>query len=150
MSLTQVQPQMSLGGPAFSAYASNNQTVTTNTYTKIAFNTSNFDTNSNYSTSNYRFTPTVAGYYQINGAMQGSATSTFTLQLISIYKNGSLYANGTTAYNNNAVDFVSSIVYLNGSTDYVELWGVVYASGTCTFNSGSTNTYFNGSYIRSN
>ena len=54
--------------PAFSVYLSSNQTgVTNSTSTKIQFNTKVFDTNSNFdSSTNYRFTPTVAGYYQLN------------------------------------------------------------------------------------
>jgi hypothetical protein len=57
-------------GPAFSVYSTANQVTATVTYTKIQLNTENFDTNNNFdSTTNYRFTPTVAGYYQISGAV---------------------------------------------------------------------------------
>jgi hypothetical protein len=49
-------------GPAFSAYMGSNQSVTQATATKCTFNTEAFDTNSNYDTGTYRFTPTVAGY----------------------------------------------------------------------------------------
>jgi len=54
--------------PAFLVYPSASSTnLTSSTWTKIVFNTEVFDTNNNFdSTTNYRFTPTVAGYYQIN------------------------------------------------------------------------------------
>ena len=49
-------------GPAFSAYRSTNQAAANNTFTKIQPNVEEFDTNSNYdNTTNYRFTPSVAG-----------------------------------------------------------------------------------------
>ena len=41
--------------PAFSASMSGNQTIPNETFTKIAFNTENFDVGGCYDTSNYRF-----------------------------------------------------------------------------------------------
>ena len=47
----------------FSAYLSANQSITANTFTKAQFNTTEFNLGSAYdATTNYRFTPTVAGY----------------------------------------------------------------------------------------
>lgn len=58
-------------GPAFSAYRGGpNQALTTGTYTKVQLNIEEFDTNNNFdSSTNYRFTPTVAGYYQFQGRL---------------------------------------------------------------------------------
>ena len=55
-------------GPAFYAYRTATQTgIASATFTKIQLNVELFDTNSNYdNVTNYRFTPTVAGYYQVN------------------------------------------------------------------------------------
>ena len=59
--------------PAFSAYLGTSQTVTTDVATKLQLNTEVFDTASAFdSTTNYRFQPTVAGYYQLNGNVSGS------------------------------------------------------------------------------
>ena len=77
--------------PAFSAVNNTNQSISNNTYTKVALQVKNFDTNSNFdNTTNYRFTPNVAGYYQVNMAVAyGPGTnSEFTTAL---YKNGSNY-----------------------------------------------------------
>ena len=53
--------------PAFLATLSADQSISNSTLTKVQFNTEVFDTNSNYdNATNYRFTPTVAGYYQLN------------------------------------------------------------------------------------
>lgn len=113
-------------GPAFSAYQSSAQTLSSTTNTKIQFQTKEFDTNTNYdATTNYRFTPTVAGYYQVSGGFQ--VASTATGGSIAIYKNGGGFKSG--AGNPNATTSnqwqVSALVYLNGSTDYVELYGYV-------------------------
>lgn len=131
-------------GPAFSATMSANQSVTSSTYTKVAFNTEDFDTNSNYDTTTYRFTPTVAGYYQIIGSIYPNTVVT-TINS-AIYKNGSNFKtfSGTT-YSAS----VSALIYFNGSTDYIELYG--YLAGTSPAISNiSTVSYFSGYLVRSN
>jgi predicted aconitase with swiveling domain len=71
--------------PAFSAYLSSSQTVTSGTWTKVAANTKEFDTASCYDNStNYRFTPNVAGYYQVNGGI--SSASSATGIIVNLYK----------------------------------------------------------------
>jgi len=142
-------------GPAFSAYASASQTVTTATQTKVAIDTENFDTNSNFDTTNYRFTPTVAGYYQVNGSLRGTGTTTFTSIAGYIYKNGSpskraQITASLTAGNNTSIT-VSDIIYMNGSTDYLELWGNINGTGTLTFtsaNSTDQTSYFSACLLR--
>jgi hypothetical protein len=124
-------------GPAFSAYASAAQTVTLNTATKVAIDTENFDTNSNFDTTNNRFTPTVAGYYQVNGSLRATVATTFTSIIAYIYKNGSEFSRGQisgtlTATGSNQVA-VNNIIYMNGTTDYLELYGLVNGTGTANF-----------------
>jgi hypothetical protein len=138
------QPALSTGvsgtGPAFSAYAGAGQTVTLATATKVAIDTENFDTNSNFDTSNNRFTPTVAGYYQVNGGVRASVATTFTQFNSFIYKNGSEICRtqlvASLAASNSQL-FVNTIVYMNGTTDYLELYGSVSGTGTATFVSTS-------------
>jgi len=140
--------------PAFSAYQSSAQTITAATYTKVQFQTKEFDTNNNFdNATNYRFTPTVAGYYQINSSIQfGASGNTISLAQIAICKNGVQYKVGglyySTSSNQSQVDLqVSSIVYLNGATDYVELYGYNIAT-TPTFLQGSSASWFNGCLVR--
>lgn len=117
-------------GPSFSAYPNNAQAVASSTWTKLQCNTEIFDTNNNFdSTTNYRFTPTVAGYYLINGSWYTSVSSN---QVISgIYKNGSLYQMAACGATSQGVVIpVSSLVYLNGSTDYVELYAYQNSGGS--------------------
>lgn len=131
-------------GPAFSAYASASQTPTTATNTKIAADTEFFDTASCYNTSNYRFTPNVAGYYIVRGCLRfaiGSAsTSVSNLAMSYIYKNGSEFYRGTELRIWNAAAQqieICTIMYLNGSTDYIEFYGRLDGS-TLLFEYSST------------
>ena len=132
--------------PAFSAYLSSSQSpITTSTSTKIAFNTEEFDTNNNFAAS--RFTPTVAGYYQINARCAG--TGTYTRTFVSIYKNGVEYKRGNDYLVSGYSAVVSSIVYCNGTSDYIEIYGWLLGSGL-SFDGGATNGCdFNGAMIRS-
>jgi hypothetical protein len=134
-------------GPAFSAYPNANQTVTNSTFTKIALNTELFDTNSCFdSTTNYRFTPTVAGYYQVNASM--GFTGTVTRVIIDIYKNGSEYLRGTDLVVTGNNVSTSSLVYCNGTTDYLEAFAFIVGSGTLTVVGNSVLTQFSGAMVR--
>ena len=131
--------------PAFSAWCSTAQALTQNAYTKIAIDTKEFDTASCFNTSTYRFTPNVAGYYQVN-ANYNCTASGVTLALI--YKNGSSIKSGA---NSSATAVtggsVSALMYLNGSTDYIEFYGYTSAAGNYIGNA-STYTYFQASMVR--
>jgi hypothetical protein len=134
--------------PAFSAYRNASQSVSSSTNTKVAIDTEEFDTNSNFdSVTNYRFTPTVAGYYQINAGI--TFASAVTYAQIMIYKNGSNYKNTYSQLSaGNYTQNVSSIVYCNGSTDYIEIYGYMAAT-TPSFSGGISATWFNGAMVRS-
>jgi hypothetical protein len=115
--------------PAFNVGGSSTQSVSAGVITKMQLNTEVFDTNNCFdSTTNYRFTPNVAGYYQINGLLS-SATSTSYMS-VWIYKNG---ANVAVTFSNNEFGLCAStsvVVYCNGTTDYIELYGALSGSGT--------------------
>ena len=138
-------------GPAFSAYLSSNQTITSNTFTKVALDAELFDTASAFdSTTNYRFQPAVAGYYMFSYAISAFSSTTPTRQISSIYKNGSIYAYGSD-------DVISSgiatgpgtaLISLNGSTDYVELYTYITATTAVISGSATLYTYFSGFLAR--
>jgi hypothetical protein len=136
-------------GSAFSAYAGASTTLTNNADTKVLFDTEEFDTNSNFASS--RFTPTVAGYYQINGAVRIQAVASGNTIYISIYKNGAAYKLGNLVIQPNTADpilLVTSVVYMNGSTDYVEIYAFQNFGSTRTTQASSGTTYFNGAMVR--
>jgi hypothetical protein len=130
--------------PAFAAHPSVNQAVTTNVNTKILFQTELFDTNSNFASS--RFTPTVAGYYQIN--LYLSPNTANTRMLVMVYKNGSRFAIFADMAVNANTNGGSTIIYFNGTTDYVEGWGFLTGTGP-EWNSASDSTFFSGCLVRS-
>ncbi len=138
-------------GPAFSAYRSTNQSINNVTLTKVQCDTEEFDTNSNYDNStNYRFTPTVAGYYQVNGEIR-MAGSAATL-IATIYKNGSEFKRGIQTGNagstGQAVN-VSALIYLNGSSDYIELYVFQSSGGALNIEgTGAATNYFQASMVR--
>ena len=133
--------------PAFSAYATAATTITNATWTKLTFDVETFDTNNNFASS--RFTPTVAGYYQLSASWQAGFTSSFGG--IQIYKNGSSYQYGSfiPATSVGTQVGMSNLVYCNGTTDYVE----VYAYQTTGLSQNTTvtginTTWFSGAMVR--
>jgi hypothetical protein len=137
-------------GPAFSAYNTSSQSVSNNTFTKVTLQTEVFDTNNNFASS--RFTPTVAGYYQINGLLRVTGTS-ITGAIAVLYKNGSVYTYGQTFDGlspTSAQIGVSEVIYMDGSTDYVELYGYITATSPAFgYAAGHINCRFSGAMVRS-
>lgn len=150
--LTTATPGVPVNGPAFRALTTTAQTITNSTFTKVACNIEEFDTNSNYDpTTNYRFTPTVAGYYQINAnASLGGATNGYAQCYI--YKNGFAYTAGSSVPNNNTVGgkvSASGLIYLNGSSDYVEFYVWQNQGSSTNLQIGLGDNTFSGAMIRS-
>ena len=151
---TMTVPNGELSGqnyPAFEAYIDGaNQNITTNVTTKAQFNTEVFDTDNCYDNStNYRFTPNVAGKYYVYAGINGYAgsTSNFIAQVIYIYKNGALYKLLSFSYNGNNGEAMSptidGIIDMNGTSDYLEIFGDINnSSGTPTFIGSNKRSYF--------
>ena len=147
--LTTATAGVPVNGPAFSAYQSSSQSVSNATFTKIQFQTEQFDTSSAFdNATNYRFTPLVAGYYQVTLSIQ---TANIINILGALYFNGSSIATSVgvpiTAVTNPTI-VITKLVYMNGSTDYIE--GYVYQNSGASVNStaGLQNTYFQAAMVR--
>jgi len=134
--------------PAFSAYASTTQSISAATWTKVNFGNETFDTNNNFASS--RFTPTVAGYYILSSNVYFDS-SPAGQAILSLSLNGA----GSNGYGLSRMSIVgvgavsgSMVVYMNGSTDYAEIY--FYSTSANTLNSGtSTNlVLFTGSMVR--
>lgn len=142
--------QVNVGAPTFSAYANATQNIPIGTWTKVLFQTEEWDTNNNFASST--FTPTVAGYYQINATVAFSANSS-SGEAIALYKNGTINKIGTYALNGNVGNRISSnfLIYCNGSTDYIDIYVVnnTAANPLATQASGATDTYIQGFLARS-
>ena len=131
--------------PTFNAGMSGNQTITNASTTLLQFNQTSWDTSSAFNTSTYAYTPKVAGYYQINGAVYtGGSSNSF----ISLFLNGNAYLRGeqVTGSGNNLV--FNGLVYCNGSTDYLQLYLTNNNGSSITTSNYSFTTQFSGVLAR--
>ena len=109
--------------PAFFAYLSANQTISGATTTKIQINTEVFDTDNTYDNStNYRFTPAVAGKYLIFGQVMMESMPDQTEIITYIYKNDANYAFSRmkcsgTGTNSNMIQILDTA----NTTDYYDI-----------------------------
>lgn len=140
--------------PAFHVYLSVTQTISNDTLTTVQFDTESLDTNSAYDNStNYRFTPQVAGKYFIYASIANNPSGSNNVQQanVQIRKNGSAITKYQFASSTNPVDEIQLksqiIVDLNGSTDYIDVQGQqAVSSGTNRFAGDPTlsRTYLGG------
>jgi len=137
--------------PAFEASLSSAQSVSNDTTVKIQINSETLDTDNCYDNStNYRFTPTKAGKYFVYAKARAQSSADNLLRDVSvmIYKNGSLEIDHVFLLRNNYQRVITpsffGIVDMNGSSDYLELYGkITQPSGTPTgFIGGSRVTLF--------
>ena len=148
-------------GPAFHVNMGETNQFVPNTGVNqiIQFDNEVFDVGSCFNTSNYRFTPNVAGYYQINLSVQfyhnnsGSLGNTFS----AIRKNGLFYDIGITSMGGTAFQLSdmlmsgSVLLYMNGTSDYIDATSAIsFATATNAVIVGTYGrTYMSGFLARS-
>jgi hypothetical protein len=144
-------------GPAFRAVRVTSQSSNHNTFTKVQLDIETFDTDNCFdNATNYRFTPNVAGYYQVNFYVN-TQTLNATAQVVqsAIYKNGIRYTSSDSpiAQTSSATGWgsltsgTSDIVYLNGSTDYIELFSYFF-DYTSTTSKNISQAQFSAALVR--
>ena len=139
--------------PAFEAYLSSNQTISHNTATKVQFDIENSDTDNTYDNStNYRFTPGVAGtYYIYSGINLINASNELQKARAIIYKNGSEYRRvdndgGSSGTEETMNETVSAIMTLT-ATDFIEIYTLIFQdSGTTNVTGASYQASYFGAY----
>jgi hypothetical protein len=145
-------------GPAFFAYLNTNQPCPNDGSTRvIQISVENFDTNSCFNTSNYRFTPNVAGYYQINlsANIDDATVGDFGDILFAIRKNGTIFHNtGVIRIAAGSAEFAMSgsvLIQMNGTSDYIEAVAIhgFGTAGSAILVGGSNRTYMSGFLARS-
>ena len=136
--------------PAFEAtLSSGDVSISDDTATKLNINDEIYDSDSCYdNSSNYRFTPDVAGKYYVYGSIyyQGSANDNVENFQTMLYKNGSPIK---VSYLGNPEEAMQSgcimsacVTDMNGSSDYLELFGFTeFSTGTVSAKS-RVDTYF--------
>jgi hypothetical protein len=115
-------PASASNTPAFLATASASTSCANGAVVKIEFNTESFDTDSCYNTTDYRFTPNVAGKYYLTAHVRNFETADFNDLNTAIHKNGSNIININNSSQHNESHEFSAIVEANGTTDYFEVF----------------------------
>jgi hypothetical protein len=137
--------------PAFFADLSADQTAPSSFVGgKVEIDNEIFDTDSCYDpTTNYRFTPNAAGKYFVYGMVSCDTGGNSRLEGASahIFKNGSKILASDMNFNDNEGRFATALVHgtvdMNGSTDYLELYGFIgYNAGTPVFDGANKRTSF--------
>lgn len=145
-------------GPAVSAYLGTNQSISHNTSTKVQLNTELFDTANCFDTTNYRYVPNVAGYYAVDckgNYLVADANRNYYLA-IDLRKNNVGIANNNqsmdaTAGGRQITCIISKLVYMNGTTDYLDLYAYAYdytSAASVQLNGGDLETYFTAVLVR--
>jgi len=137
--------------PAFRAFLGSFQVLANNTTTVITMASETFDTDNLYNTSTYKFTPTIAGYYYLNGCLQFSNSTGNYLFDAKLYKNTSVIARNNVwndGSNSEMHTYVSTIVAANGSSDYFQIQGFQPSGGNITITAGSDKSFFEAFFIR--
>lgn len=131
---------------AFSAYASIASTpMPAATFVKAPLNTVTFDTSGWFDATNNRFTPKLAGVYELNARGSANVGTGGNRLITMVYKNGVLQETVNdiaAAANADHRSSGSCLVIANGTTDYFELW--MYSNATSTMRGSITDTVLSG------
>jgi hypothetical protein len=137
-------------GPAFSVYTNDSSGYFNYaTSTKVRFNLEIFDTNNCFDTSNYRFTPNVAGYYHFTVKILNNFSTPGQI-ITYLFKNGG----GIAEFVQIAITqqgqgtACSYLAYANGTTDYFELYYYQDKGNGLGIYTGSQQTFWVGHMVR--
>lgn len=118
------------------------QSISANTWTKVQFNGFSLNSGNCYdNTTNYRFTPNVAGKYYIYTSVYTGTPNTYLYANIAF--NGTRTTNGTVDSSQGGHCFVANIFTFNGTTDYVEV-ETFQGSGAGNIDASGQNALFGG------
>ena len=135
---------------AFGAYLNAaTQSISNSTSTKVALETTEYNVGSYFDTSNYKFLPKIAGYYQFSAGVLFSAAAAGS-NLVFLFKNGSVFKRGTAipfAAGLNLSGVAAGLIYMNGSTDYVELYVSQGSGGSLNIVGGADATFLTGALV---
>lgn len=132
----------------FQAKTAADQLFTSGNLIKVSL-TETFDQDGWFnSPSGHRYTPQIAGYYQFFANLWMSATGNITTHQAYFYKNGVTTNQGalmSDASGSGKIVSISAVIYLNGTTDYVELFAAITGTSPQILAAG---TYFSGSLLK--
>ena len=126
--------------PAFEATIGT-QSIANNTATVMQYNTENFDTDSCYDTTTYKFTPNVAGKYFVYAKFRFDTGTDFDTPEIFIEKNSTKFAETTWRAEYYESPLVVGFTTLNGTTDFVIVKGFQNSGSPLNANTGVFGAY---------
>ena len=120
--------------PSFLVTRSGNQSISLNTDTKVQWDSETFDTDNAFdSSTNYRFTPQVAGKYYLfsNIYLANGSNANNTTYTPKIFKNGSKVIETHLDHRTAGIGYqqsvpVAGLVEANGSSDYFEVYTYIH------------------------
>jgi len=128
--------------PYFNVYRNGTQSVANTTYVTVQFNAETFDPDNKFDTSNYRFTPAVAGFYFLTAQVRLGVQADGNMY-IGLRKSGSTFANALNDNSDNDTVSVSSIVQMSDS-EYIDVQFFQATGQTRDITAGAGNTFFTG------
>lgn len=136
--------------PVFRASLAGAQSFASGVFTKVLHDTIQF--NSPILFGNGTWTPNVAGYYQVNACNQLLTNAQGSYGIVEIRKNGSTMCRSESAYVGNVATSygtlsTGSVVQMNGSTDYLEVWILIVGANPYTGGTEGANN-FSGALVR--
>jgi len=109
------------------------QSVSASTDTKVEWETVEIDSLSGWSTSNHRYTPTVAGYYLVGGTIRCGLTGVNDFVSIAVSKNGfdtndavdmlrGQLNHQSDTLESSSLPIPTGLMEMNGSSDFIEVF----------------------------
>ena len=139
-------PSSAVNTPAFYAYLNTNQTSGTGADTIITLNAEAFDSDNAFNTTTYKFTPQTAGKYFLYGQARIDSGTDFNMLTNVITLNGTQIARGHNYNEHTNTVNVSTIVNMNGSSDYIQMFAMQNSGGDLSF-AGSGSQANSGTYL---
>ena len=138
-------------GTAVRASRSADQTLPGTTNTLVQLNVVDYDERDWFENTTYKFSPQQEGYYQVNAGVLVAAGVSDKAIRVRLYRNGTdklaegQQVESATGYNIRA--HISDIVYLNGSTDYLQLYAYNADGTSRTLVGSSASTFMSMAYV---
>lgn len=134
----------------FYAYRTATQSIPHGTYTKVQFNSELFDpANSFDAVTDFRFQPTVAGYYLLTAQVGFSMPNLGATIITEIGKNSGQYTDFTyiSTIAGSPSPGGSTVMYLNGTTDFADVFAHQNTGAPVNTIAGKSFTFFQGHLI---
>ena len=130
--------------PSFRAYIGSNFTTSNTTRTIVPFGNVTFNVGNYFSTSTYRYTPLVAGYYNFFATVKSNSTTDFENFVIYIRKNETEIMEVNNSNGGYTSVNGSVITYLDGVDDFVDVYVRQDSGGNLEYDGTDKKTYFQG------